>query len=285
MLLHCWYRLWGFEKVVVRACGFCIFNRANKRLAPSGKMVDPKKDYELLMRYLQRGATKREPAEQPYAPEWQPEPQPASVITEPALHPLDPVTNTPRSLFLKRPTFAWPKWKPLSLHRAARIAIAVLSGVLLLALSWNIFYFYRLSPDSIFRKLYEPLAISVNNGAAPDAKASIPQYYAAGNYVAVTLQSKKQPQLSDREQLLTGLAYLHRDEYIKAIKWLEPLSNNFKSPYRQQAEYYLALTYLKNEDYDRCIEKLEHIVHTPSHPYNDHISESTISDIKMLKWK
>ena len=75
------------------------------------------------------------------------------------------------------------------------------------------------------------------------------------------------------------------DEPGEAIKWLEPLSNNFKSPYRQQAEYYLALTYLKNEDYDRSIQTLEHIRNSPGHPFQSRISKRTISDIQMLKWK
>jgi outer membrane protein assembly factor BamD (BamD/ComL family) len=103
--------------------------------------------------------------------------------------------------------------------------------------------------------------------------------------VAVTLQSKKQPLLTDNDKLLTGLAYLQREDYTAAIKKLEPLANNFKSPYRQQAEFYLALTYLKNEDYDRCIVRMEHIAYTPSHPYHKYIPGSTIQDIKMLKWK
>src|SRR5206468_5069573 len=114
---------------------------------------------------------------------------------------------------------------------------------------------------------------------------SIAYYYNTGNYVAATLKAKKQKLVSDEEKLLTGLAYLHRDDYSAAIKWLEPLSNNFKSPCRQDAEFYVALTYLKNEDFDHCIEKMEHIAYTPSHPYHDKISKSIISDIKVLKWK
>jgi tetratricopeptide (TPR) repeat protein len=133
----------------------------------------------------------------------------------------------------------------------------------------------------MFANLYTPFAAST----VPVGKNSIEQYYAGENYVAVTLQSKKQSLLSDREQLLTGLAYLHRGDYIKAIKWLEPAANNFKSPYRQQAEFYLALTYLKNEDYDRSIERMERIAYTPAHPYHDRITPSVISDLKMLKWK
>jgi hypothetical protein len=113
----------------------------------------------------------------------------------------------------------------------------------------------------------------------------VENYYIQGNYIAVTLLSKKGRALTDRETLLTGLAYLHRNDYTNAIKWLEPASNNFKSTYRRPADYYLALTYLINEDYDRCIERMEHIATDPAHPYRHKITEDTIDDVKVLKWK
>ena len=132
----------------------------------------------------------------------------------------------------------------------------------------------------MYDRLYVPFATE-----ASAAKNSIAHYYATGNYVAATLQAKKKGPLSDAEKLLAGLSYLKRSDYTNAIKWLEPLSNNFKSPYRQQAEFYVALTFLKNEDYDHCIEKMEHIAYTPSHLYHDRITKDIISDVKMLKWK
>jgi hypothetical protein len=247
-------------------------------------MVDPKKDYEQLMRYLQEGAQKRKPVtapEQTYTDaEWQ-LPASATVASpSPAVK-----RAAPKPFAVKRPfQFHWPKWKLVSIHKKTRIAIAAVASLILLVLLWKAYTFYQLSPDTIYNDVYVPFN-AADAGANTPGKNSIAQYYTASNYVAATLQAKKQKQLSDGEKLLAGLSYLQREDFSSAIKWLEPLSNNFKSPYRQQAEFYVALTYLKNEDYDHCIEKMEHIAYAPTHVYHDRISKSLISDIKMLKWK
>jgi len=245
-------------------------------------MVDPKKEYELLMRYLQGGAQKREPASMPDpvdTDEWKPS-APAANTTQS----FETIAPAPQRSTPKKFSFHWPKWQPITFKKGMRIAVGALSILLLSLLVWKGYTFYQLSPDTIFNQLYVPFSVTpVNNDAA--FKNTIAQYYASGNYIAATLQAKKQKQLSDSEKLLTGLSYMQREDYPKAIKWLEPLSNNFKSACRQQAEFYVALTYLKNEDYDHCIERMEHIVYTPTHLYHDRISKGIISDIKMLKWK
>lgn len=232
------------------------------------------------MRYLQGDAIKREPAavpEQTYPDDWKPAQAPSQKI-----YSEKEILPAPSVSLRKKQHLRWPI-KRLSFFKNMRIAIAVFALVVLLFAFWKGYVFYKLTPESIFTKTYVPF-VNANKSRQAE-KNSIGYYYETGNYVAATMQSKKQLQLSDKEKLLTGLAYLHRDDYSAAIKKLEPVSNNFKSPYRQQAEYYLALAYLKNEDYDRCIEKMELIAYTPSHPYHNQISEATISDIKMLKWK
>lgn len=248
-------------------------------------MVDPKKEYELLMRYLQGGAIKHEPAGAAgpeFKEEWTAAPQPlqsATVIypkqnlNQPVAHAIPYKVRVP-SVKIKR-------LKPLSLNAKVRIGIAVFALALLSYLLWKGFEFYRLSVDSIYNKTYVPFV----SGETPAQNNSVEYYYAQKNYVAVTLLSKKQQQLSYKENLLTGLAYLHRDNYTKAIQWLEPISVNYKSPYRLQAEFYLALAYLKNEDYDRSLERMEHISLNPVHPYYNRISDQLKSDVKMLKWK
>jgi tetratricopeptide (TPR) repeat protein len=244
-------------------------------------MVDPKKEYEILMRYLQGGALQRQPAEAS---------EPAFQDTRPEVPPQAPVaravvTEKKRTSTLPRlrnlPRLSLPQLPSLSAVRPFRLATAVLAVVVLLFLLQKGYHLYQLSADKLFNQLYVPIGL----GATPPESNSIEYYYKTGNFVAVTLKSNRQPQFSHREQLLAGLAYLHRGDYLKAIKWLEPAANNFKSPYRRYAEFYLALTYLKNEDYDNSITWLERIEHTPGHPFANRISARTVRDIKMLKWK
>ena len=236
------------------------------------------------MRYLQGDALKREPASVPdslHPEEWQPVPKVVQTAPTPVNH-TDPKRSIKQVLVFPGITKVnWPTIGAASVKQRARIATAVAAISILILLFWKGYTFYQLSSETMFHDMYVPFRTETNAAA----KNSIEQYYATGNYVAATLQSKKQAQLTDRENLLTGLAYLHRDDLTKAIKWLEKGANNFKSPYRQQAGFYLALAYLKNEDYDQSIHQMEQIVNTPSHPYHSHFSARTIKDIKMLKWK
>lgn len=253
-------------------------------------MIDPKKDYELLMRYLQGDALKPKPEtirEQPYNADWQAPPQqPLQPLTPPfqSQKRKKPLSASLRTLQKKADQYL-QKLKPARPLPSMRITTAVFAVLVLLLLFWKGYALYQLSPDELFEKMYIPFEPAKTSNTRPVAKHGIEQYYTAGNYVAATMQSKKQQQLTEREKLLTGLAYLHRQDYSKAIKWLEPASNNFKSPYRQTAQFYLALTYLKNEDYDRSIETMEQIAYTPTHPYHNRISKGIIRDVKMLKWR
>jgi len=247
-------------------------------------MVDPKKDYELLMRYLQGGALKQEPAsvpDQSFDTDWKQVPKSSSSL------PYTYNKKRPRAAETLRPVRFLKKrgFSNVSFSRKSRIAIAGIASVAFLFLLGKGYAFYKLTPESLYTKLYVPFVAADAANMQQVPKNSIEYYYTIGNYVAATLQSKKQEQLSDKDQLLTGISYLQRDDYSVAIKWLETVANNFKNPYHHQAEYYLSLAYLKNEDYDRCIEKMQHIAYLPSHPYNKLISPETIRDLKMLKWK
>lgn len=249
-------------------------------------MVNPKKDYELLMRYLQGAATKRDSAtlpEQTYTEDWHPTADPVPTKSTKAPVSTKRTKNFQLPVF-KMPKIALPQWHSLPLWRRVRIATAVCAFAIMLFFTWKAYNFFTLTPESIYNKIYVPYESKVA-GSGAVVPNSIEHYYLDGNYVAATLKAKKQKQLSDKEKMLAGLSYLQREDYSAAIKWLEPAANNFKSPYRQQAEYYLALAYLKNEDFDRCIVRMEHIAYTPSNPYHSTISRSIISDVKMLKWK
>lgn len=248
-------------------------------------MKNPRKDYELLMRYLQRDA---------HRPQTVPS-MPSNVAEESLQIPLaQPLVVEPVSAERKVPPTAVRPYRPSAVEhvpqprmqgmkRYVKLAIAVAALLFFILLCWKAFSFYSLNNQKIFDSMYVPF---VAEDKTPGSTGTpLENFYISGNYVAATMQARKQKELSEREQFITGLAYMQRNEYGKAAGWLEPITKNFKSPYRHQADYYLALTYLRNEDYDRCIAMLKHIRNVPDHPYREHIPEQTINDIQMLKWK
>ena len=58
-----------------------------------------------------------------------------------------------------------------------------------------------------------------------------------------------------------------------------------KSMLKDAAEYYLALAYLKNNDYDQAIELMNTIHDNSSHLYTKKFSLKYIKRVKRLKWR
>jgi hypothetical protein len=58
-----------------------------------------------------------------------------------------------------------------------------------------------------------------------------------------------------------------------------------KSVLKDVAEYYLALAYLKNNDYDQAIELMNVIHDNSSHLYTKKFSRKYINRVKRLKWR
>ena len=57
------------------------------------------------------------------------------------------------------------------------------------------------------------------------------------------------------------------------------------SALKDTTEYYLALAYLKNNDYDQAIELMTTIHDNSSHHYKTQFSRKYINKIKRLKWR
>ena len=166
-----------------------------------------------------------------------------------------------------------------------RIAIAVGASLLLLFLIWRVYSIYQLSVQKIYKESYVPYQIAPGRIADTTTFTTIELFFAEGNYNEVVKQSRGLLSVTDRERLLIGVAYLQKEEYLKAISWLKRLAEVRGTPYQQVAEYYLTLTHLQNEDYDRTIELMQSISGDGTHPYQNKFTEEMIRQVQLLKWK
>jgi hypothetical protein len=61
--------------------------------------------------------------------------------------------------------------------------------------------------------------------------------------------------------------------------------NRAGSPYKEDAEFYLGISYIKSRDYDKALDLLEPIENNKDHLYHNQVKPSLIRHIHMLKWK
>lgn len=175
--------------------------------------------------------------------------------------------------------------KATSLKRVLRVTTAVGATVLLFMLLWRIYHIYQLSVDNIYQQSYVPYKIAKGPIADTTMFTTIELFFAESDFKEVTRLSKGLLSVTDRERLLIGIAYLQKEEYLPAISWLKRLADVKGTPYQEAAEFYLTLTHLRNEDYDRTIELMQQITNDKSHPYRQQFTQRMIKEVGLLKWK
>jgi len=70
------------------------------------------------------------------------------------------------------------------------------------------------------------------------------------------------------------------EEYKKVIAKNESAGTNIL---KDEAEYYLALAFLHNKDYDHALEMMNKIHNDPNHIYNEKITAKLINEVKSLR--
>ena len=130
--------------------------------------------------------------------------------------------------------------------------VTIVSSILLIIILIEGYKFYRLSPDKLYREKFTRFEQQKNSHDS----SAISKAYNEKKYTAVIYLNRTSV-LNSKDVFLTGMAYLELRDFSKAISSLQVVINetkNDESELKDAAEYYLALAYLQNQDYDQAIE-------------------------------
>ena len=172
----------------------------------------------------------------------------------------------------------------LTVGRLLRLVTALGALALLVFIVVKVYHAYQLSAETIYAESYVPYKLSIADITDTSTFTTIELFYAEKDYKEVVRQSRNLLSVLDRERLLIGISYLQQDEYLRAISWLTRLADLENNPYQQPAQFYLALTHLKNGDYDRAIELMQYIIENETHVYRDRFTPQMVADVRLLKW-
>jgi tetratricopeptide (TPR) repeat protein len=181
----------------------------------------------------------------------------------------------------------FPVRRTVKMKQFFRYSAAVAAAVVLIVVSVLAYNFFSLSPE----KLYSQYHVNYELITMRDDSVRLSvleKAYKEKNFNGVTVFANQGKLYSDHDRLLAGLAFLELNNPAKAIPHLKNIlsaNKNEKDQVYQSAEYYLALAYLRNLDYDLSLELMEKINNDPSHLYHRNITARLIRKVKMLKWK
>ena len=170
-------------------------------------------------------------------------------------------------------------------RRIVRYSVAVAASVLLIFICLEGYNFYSLSAGKLFAEKYTGYYWMTTEDTT---ESEIEKAYKEEKYAEV-INLNRNSVLSIKDVFLTGMSYLETNDLSKAISSYQvviaDVKDNKDSMLKEAAEYYLALTYLKNNDYDQAIELMSTIHYNSLHLYTKKFSLKYIKRVKRLKWR
>jgi tetratricopeptide (TPR) repeat protein len=173
-------------------------------------------------------------------------------------------------------------------RRVIRYSISIAASIFLVATIVIGYYFFTLSSAGLYNSQYHAYELPAVRGES-NAPSQLEMDYQRGQYNAVIEDRQKIQNASPKDEFLAGIAYLQTDNIATAISSFQSVIKKNRSAntsiFNDDAQYYLALSYLRHKDYDRCLELIETIRNNPSHLYHDQFSRGFVRKVKMLRWR
>jgi len=173
-------------------------------------------------------------------------------------------------------------------RRIVRYSVTVAASVLLIIVCIVGYNFYRLSSDRLFAENYSTYELTITRGEDDSTGSKIEKAYREKKYRAV-IKLNASSVLSVKDIFLTAMSFLETNDPSRAISNFQIVIADVKddknSELKDATEYYLALAYLKNNDYDQAIELMNAIHDNSSHQYKNKFSRKYINKVKRLKWR
>jgi tetratricopeptide (TPR) repeat protein len=174
------------------------------------------------------------------------------------------------------------------LAKGVRYSLAISAAILLLFLLIQAYKFYTLSTEGLFSEKYKDFKTGAITGDST-TNLSIEKSFRNAKYQQVIYFHNKNHFSRINDLFLLGLAYLKTENLSKAIDSFNSILDKnklFKTDTLQdETEYYLALAYLKNKDYDQAIVLMEKIHDDNAHLYQGKFTGTYIRRVKMMKWR
>ena len=174
------------------------------------------------------------------------------------------------------------------MRRIVRYSVTVAASVLLIIVCIVGYNFYRLSSDRLFAENYSTYELTITRGEDDSTGSKIEKAYREKKYPEV-IKLNASSVLSVKDIFLTAMSFLETNDPSRAISNFQVVIADVKddknSALKDTTEYYMALAYLKNNDYDQAIELMNAIHDNSSHLYSKKFSRKYINKIKRLKWR
>ena len=173
--------------------------------------------------------------------------------------------------------------KPVGVKKLLRYAVAIVASICLIGAVLKTYQFMQLSGDALYNEAYVDYELRHIDTSSSTNNVDIENLFLKKDFKAIIKESKEPRIPDDKTFLLIGISYLHTNDPFNAIAAFRQIKHS--GNYFQTAQFYLALAYLKNSDYDQALGLMHQVKNNKSHPYHNHFSTSFLVKVRTVKWK
>lgn len=174
--------------------------------------------------------------------------------------------------------------KPGLLRQFIRNGSRIAAALILLLGIIGVYQYITLTHQKLYNSLYEPYSQAATRGS--ESSTPLAKAFQEDRLTDVIFIFNNQVKHSSEDYFLVGNAYLKSNDIQAAISSFQSLlTANQQSGthrYEEDAEYYLALSYLANNEVHKALPLFEQIHKNKYHSYHDKISSLFLLKLRWL---
>src|SRR6185312_4548140 len=171
------------------------------------------------------------------------------------------------------------------IYLLVRSTLKYAASVILIVFAAGIYLYVSSSPAKLYNQNYQPYKLSVARGVSQGSE--LEKAFNSGDYNNVISQFTKLKEPGSKAYFLAGQAYLALHKPADAVhafsRSLSPADSDHT--FKDDAEYYLGLAYLENNQPASTLSIFENIHNNRDHLYHDKVSSWTLFKLRLLTLK
>ncbi len=170
------------------------------------------------------------------------------------------------------------------IRKFPKMIISIAASIIIIMGLFGLYQYLTISPNNLYQEKYTPYQLAVMRGTT--AESTITSAYSEKRYDSVIALYNQMKEPTMNEQFLTAQSYLNKADYSNAITLFTTIVEKNNSAHlsvlEDEAEYYLALGYVKNNEAAKALPLFEKMYNDKNHVYHNKIDRWYLAKIQLL---
>lgn len=177
--------------------------------------------------------------------------------------------------------------RPALVRNMYRMTMRVAAVIVLLVVATGIYKYASVNASDVYDRYYTSYQFGTSRGA--NGSDQLEKAYREKKWQEVIAQFNGLETRTNKTYFLTGMAQMELKKPGEAIPMFKQVIDNNKTSgenyFQDEAEYYLAMSYLASQDVKNALPILEKIRDDKNHLYNGPVSQIPGIDLKIIQLK